>query len=144
MKINPEKHIGRVLFIVEGSRTEFTLLRQIFCNLLGYSYLEKRRNRPTFFVSQQDQYSRVAVINTKESNIRDISENDNYLDDVMDMLREEYQFPVDQSAIYYLFDRDPKSNTDVPLIQQYIEALADPYDNANYKAGQLLLSYPSI
>ena len=144
MKINPKKHIGRVLFIVEGSRTEFTLLRQIFCNLLGYSYLEKRRNRPTFFVSQQDQYSQVAVINTKESNIRDISENDNYLDDVMDMLREKYQFPVDQSAIYYLFDRDPKSNTDVPLIQQYIETLADPYDNANYKAGQLLLSYPSI
>ena len=62
----------------------------------------------------------------------------------MDMLREKYQFPVDQSAIYYLFDRDPKSNTNVPLIQQYIETLADPYDNANYKAGQLLLSYPSI
>ena len=145
MKINREKHIGRVLFIVEGSHTEFVLLRRIFCNLLGYSYLEKRRNRPDFFVSPQDKYSQVAVINTLESNIRDISENDAYLDEVMDLLRERYHFPVDQSAIYYLFDRDPKSNLDVPLIQHYIETLTDPYDNAgNEKAGQLLLSYPSI
>lgn len=145
MKINREKHIGRVLFIVEGSQTEFVLLRRIFCNVLGYSYLEKRRNRPDFFVSTQDKYSQVAVINTWESNIRDISENDAYLDEVMDMLRENYSFPVDSSAIYYLFDRDPKSNLDVPLIQHYIETLVDPYDNPNsYKAGQLLLSYPSI
>lgn len=118
MKINREKHIGRVLFIVEGSQTEFTLLRRVFCNVLGYSYLEKRRNRPDFFVSTQDKYSQVAVINTRESNIRDISENDSYLDEVMDMLRENYSFPVDSSAIYYLFDRDPKSNLNVPLMHR--------------------------
>lgn len=64
---------------------------------------------------------------------------------MFDVLREQYQFPVDQSAIYYLFDRDPKSNTDSALIEKYIHSLADPYDNDNgYKAGQLLLSYPSI
>lgn len=145
MKINREKRIGRVLFVVEGSRTEFVLLRRIFCDILGYSYLEKRRNRLDFFVSAQDKYSQVAAINTLESNIRDISENEAYLDEVMDVLRERYHFPVDQSAIYYLFDRDPKSNLDIPLIQHYIETLTDPYDNAeSYRAGQLLLSYPSI
>lgn len=145
MKINKDKHIGRVLFIVEGSQTEFSILRRIFCNLLGYSYIEKRRNRPTYFTSNQDRFSQVAVINTRESNIRDISENETYLDDVFDVLREQYQFPVDQSAIYYLFDRDPKSNTDSALIERYILSLADPYDNDDgYKAGQLLLSYPSV
>ena len=145
MRINKDKHIGRVLFIVEGSQTEFSLLRRIFCNILGYSYVEKRRNRLSYFSSVRDSFSRVAVINTRESNIRDISENENYLDDVFDVLREKYQFPVDQSAIYYLFDRDPKSNTDTSLIEQYILSLANPYDNKNgYKAGQLLLSYPSI
>ena len=145
MKLNKDKHIGRVLFIVEGSRTEFTILRRIFCNLLGYSYIEKRRNRPSYFTSNQDRFSQVAVINTRESNIRDISENENYLDDVFDVLREQYQFPVDQSAIYYLFDRDPESNKDSALIEQYIFSLANPYDNEDgYKAGQLLLSYPSI
>ena len=56
MKINREKRIGRVLFVVEGSRTEFVLLRRIFCDILGYSYLEKRRNRPDFFVSAQDSF----------------------------------------------------------------------------------------
>ena len=112
MKLNKEKHIGRVLFIVEGSQTEFSILRRIFCNILGYSYIEKRRNRPSYFTSTRDRFSQVAVINTRESNIRDISENETYLDDVFDVLREQYQFPVDQSAIYYLFDRDPKSNTD--------------------------------
>ncbi|MCC8045283.1 MAG: hypothetical protein LIP12_07295 [Clostridiales bacterium] len=145
MKLNREKHIGRVLFIVEGSRTEFAILRRIFCNLLGYSYIEKRRNRPDYFISSQDRFSQVVVINTRESNIRDISENETYLDDVFDVLREQYQFPVDQSAIYYLFDRDPESNTDSVLIENYISVLANPYDNKDgYKAGQLLLSYPSI
>lgn len=145
MRVNREKHIGRVLFIVEGSKTEFVLLRRIFCNILEYSYIEKRRNRPDFFVSPRDKNSQIAVINTKESNIRDISQNETYLDDVMDTLREKYHFPVDQSAIYYLFDRDPMSNLNVPLVESYIKMLADPYDNAdNYKAGQLLLSYPSV
>lgn len=144
MKLNKDKHIGRVLFIVEGSQTEFSILRRIFCNLLGYSYIEKRRNKPKYFISPNDRFSQVAVINTRESNIRDISENETYLDDVFDVLREQYQFPVDQSAIYYLFDRDPKSNVDAALIEKYILSLANPYDNDDYKAGQLLLSYPSI
>lgn len=127
MKLNKNKSIGRVLFIVEGSRTEFSILRRIFCNILGYSYIEKRRNRPTYFVSIQDRFSQIAVVNTRESNIRDISENEKYLDDVFDVLREQYKFPIDQSAIYYLFDRDPKSNTDPALIEKYILSLATVY-----------------
>ena len=89
MRLNKDKHIGRVLFIVEGSRTEFSILRQIFCNLLGYSYVEKRRNRPTYFESSNDRFSKVGVINTQESNIRDISENEAYLDEVFDTLRDQ-------------------------------------------------------
>lgn len=144
MKLNKDKHIGRVLFIVEGSRTEFSILRRIFCNIFEYSYIEKRRNKPAYFTSTKDRFSQVAVVNTKESNIRDICENEKYLDDVFDVLREQYRFPVDQSAIYYLFDRDPKSNTDSMLIENYILSLSNPYDNNDYKAGQLLLSSPSI
>lgn len=145
MRLNKDKHIGRVLFIVEGSRIEFSILRRIFCSLLGYSYIEKRRNRLPRLISTQDSFSQVVVINTHESNISDISKNKAYLDNVYDVLREKYKFPVDQSAIYYLFDRDPKSNTDKTLIEKYILSLANPYDNENgYKAGQLLLSYPSI
>ena len=76
MRLNKEKHIGRVLFIVEGSSTEFNLLKRIFCGVLGYSYLEKRRNRPNYFVNMKDEFSRVAVINTLNSNIKDIGAQD--------------------------------------------------------------------
>lgn len=34
MKLNKNKSIGRVLFIVEGSRTEFSILRRIFVTFL--------------------------------------------------------------------------------------------------------------
>ena len=144
MRLNKDKNIGRVLFIVEGSQNEFSILKQIFCEILGFSYIEKRRNKPRYFEKPRNRFSQIAVINTRESNIRDISENENYLDDVFNVLREQYHFPVDQSAIYYLFDRDPKSNTDSEVIENYILSLSNPYDNDDYKAGQLLLSYPSI
>lgn len=145
MRVNRDKRIGRVLFVVEGSKTEFVVLRRIFCNIFGYSYYARKRTEADFFVKENDPYSKVAVINTRESNIRDISENEDFLDEVMDMLRNKYHFPVDQAAVYYLFDRDPDSNKDTALIRQYIDTLKNPYDNDNYyKAGQLLLSYPCI
>ena len=145
MRINKEKCIGRVLFIVEGGRYEFSLLSQIFCNIFSYDYIEKRRNKPDWFVARNDPYSMIAVINTKESNIKDITENDDYLDELFGVLLDEYGFPVDQSAIYYLFDRDPKSNKSVDRIRYYIQTLKNPYDNEyGMRAGQLLLSYPSI
>lgn len=145
MRLNKDKRIGRVLFIVEGSRTEFTLLRRIFHDLLGYRYLEKRRNSPDYFKSENDSFSRVAVINTQESNIRYI-DDEQYLDEIFDVLRDQYRFPVDQSAVYYLFDRDPRSNKNPALIEKYIRTLHDPYgsDADDYYSGQLLLSYPSI
>lgn len=46
IEINDKKSIGRVLFIVEGSKTEFAILRKIFCDILKYEYIEKRKNRP--------------------------------------------------------------------------------------------------
>ena len=121
IELNTEKSIGRVLFIVEGSRTEFVILRKIFCDILKYEYVEKRRNQPDTFVSRNNSHSKVAVINTKESNITDITDSEQYLDNLFEMLNDKYDFPVDQSAIYYLFDRDPKSNTDKDKILDYFQ-----------------------
>lgn len=145
MKINKDKHIGRVLFIVEGSRYEFSLLQKIFVGIFHYEYIEKRRNKPERFISGTDPYSRVAVINTKESNIKDITENDQYLDEMYAFLQEKYDYPVEQSAVYFLFDRDPESNSDRERIRFYIRNLKNAYENDNFlRAGQLLLSYPSV
>ena len=144
MKINKDKRIGRVLFIVEGSHYEFVLLKRIFCNILGFSYIEKRRNKADYYIRENDAYSRIAVINTQESNIKDITDNETYLENIFAKLIEDYKFPVDESAVFYLFDRDPESNTDAERIKTYISELKNPYENENFKAGQLLLSYPSM
>jgi len=144
MRINKEKSIGRVLFIVEGGRTEFVLLRRIFCNVLAYEYIEKRRAKATYFQSRNISTSRVAVINTEESNISFIKDKNQYLENIFSTLITDYRFPVDKAAIYYLFDRDPKSNLDNGLLKQLISTLVDPYDNDDFRAGLLLLSYPSI
>lgn len=144
MRINKDKSIGRVLFIVEGGKTEFSLLRRIFCNVLGYEYIEKRRDKANFFQSRNKSTSKVAVINTEESNISDILDENDYLDDVMATLVTEYKFPIDRSAIYYLFDRDPVSNVDTNLIVKLLNDLQNPYENENLRGGLLLLSYPSI
>lgn len=144
MKLNSNIRIGNVLFIVEGSKSEFVILRKIFCNLLHFTYIEKRRTKLEHFIKTNDKYSKIAVINTAESNISDITEKQGYLDNVFQYLIDVCSFPVDDCAIYYLFDRDPESNTNVDLIKEYITELKNPYENENYKAGQLLLSYPSI
>lgn len=145
MKFNKDKNIGRVLFIVEGSKTEFSILKRIFCDILKYNYIAKKRNRLNTFVKENNSKSYVAVINTRESNIKDISNNTDYLDKIFEILINEYNFPVDKAAIYYLFDRDPLSNTNSNLVRYYINKLNNPYDNedSNY-SGQLLLSYPCI
>ncbi len=54
MKLNKDKSIGRVLFIVEGGRTEFSLLKKIFVDILDYNYIERRRtNRASYFKSKK-------------------------------------------------------------------------------------------
>lgn len=145
IRLNLQKSIGRVLFIVEGGRNEFSLLRRVFCDVLQYEYVEKRRGRAKWFQSQNVSTSKVAVVNTEESHISYIRDSEDYLDDVFQTLIEEHEFPVDQSAIYYLFDRDPKSNVQHELLQSLLGELHDPYENADgMRGGFLLLSYPAI
>lgn len=146
--IHPDKRIGKVLFIVEGSKTEFLLIHKIFCNLFHYTYIEKKRNTPSSYIKYingKDEFSEIAVINTEESNIKFISDPNKYLDSIFELLIDQYHFPIDQAAIYYIFDRDAESNTNPNLICNYIQTLKNPYENDDYmEAGQLLLSYPSI
>ncbi|HOV27722.1 MAG TPA: hypothetical protein PK566_15360 [Pseudobacteroides sp.] len=145
MRINKDKSVGRVLFIVEGARTEFTLLRRIFCDVLSYEYIEKRRNNARFFKNRNISTSKIAVINTENSNISDICDENCYLDNVFETLISEYDFPVDKAAIYYIFDRDPKSNVNTKLIRKLISQLKNAYENeGGLRGGLLLLSYPCI
>ncbi len=145
MKICFNKNIGTVIYFVEGAGTEFNLLKIIFGKLLHYDYIEKRRNSPAKFINNQCGHSRVYVINTKESNIKDISETA-YLDKICEYLINTYGLDMDNAAKFYLFDRDNQSNTDVKRIEWYLSMLTEPYgDDTDFeKGGLLLLSYPSI
>lgn len=143
IRINKEKNIGNVLFVVEGEKTEFSILRRILCNILGFTYIESRRNSPTKYINNNPN-SCVAVINTRSSNIASISDEE-YLDDIFKELVEEYNYPIDKAAIYFVFDRDPQSNFCPNTFRNYINLLQNPYENPNsLRAGQLLLSYPSV
>lgn len=148
IQIHPNKPIGSVIFIVEGSKNEFSLLKHIFTNVLGYHYIEKRRSKDQFYEKQDklnEVKSRIAVVNTETSNIKSIEDEHNFLDEIMQVLSLKYEFDIDNSAIFYIFDRDPQSNKDALRIKKYIEKFIDPYENDTFERGGLiLLSYPAI
>lgn len=145
LKINPNAVIGTVIYIVEGQSTEFNLLKSIYGRILQYDYIEQRRGQPDKFIDNRCPHNRVFVINSSESNISDISDTD-FLDEICEYLINEYGLDLDNAAKFYIFDRDPNSNTDSELIRHYLNVLAEPYgDDTDYeKGGLLLLSYPAI
>ncbi|MDE7298904.1 MAG: hypothetical protein K2N94_08750 [Lachnospiraceae bacterium] len=144
MRLRKDKRIGKVILVVEGARHEFNLMKKVFVDALGYTQIEKRRGSADFYMRQGDRHSMVAVVNTKTSNISSINDRE-YLDAIFEELIEKYDFDIDNAAIYYVFDRDPKSNTDPVLIARLIEKLKNSRENDEYmRGGMLILSYPSI
>ena len=147
MILQKNKSIGHVLFIVEGGRHEFTVLKQVFVKLLGYQMISKKRSKSKYeyFQSRNNSHNVVAVINTETSNIKSIKDENGFLDTIYEELIQKYYFDLQNSAIYYLFDRDVLSNTDRELIKELLKTLQNSRENENYlMGGLLLLSYPSI
>ncbi|BBI36743.1 hypothetical protein [Cohnella abietis] len=146
IKVNRDKNIGKVLLIVEGLSTEFYLLHRIFTRIFNYQF-EKldRMLKYGKFNEQEGIQSSVFVINTKESAISFIKDTDEFLESMFEKLIEEYQFPVDRAAIFYIFDRDVNSNTDTVLIRDLLRSLSSSRENNGFnRQGLLLLSYPSV
>lgn len=141
------KRIGKVLFIVEGIKTEINILRNIFTQIFDYQYEKRDRlDRYVPYNKQENSTSSVFVINTEESNIKDIKDANGYLDNLFIKLINDYDFPVDNATIYYLFDRDESSNKDKEIIKELIFKLSNAKEsNGDFdKPGLLLLSYPAI
>lgn len=69
------KRIGKVLFIVEGIKTEINILRNIFTQIFDYQYEKRDRlDRYVPYNKQENSTSSVFVVNTEESNIKDIKD----------------------------------------------------------------------
>lgn len=152
MKINPNKNIGRVLIIVEGSKTEFYIIHKVFTEILGYQLETIRRSDKPEGKLKYKKYnetegieSSVFVVNPKESAVSHIIDGNEYLDNMFRKLIEDYNFPVDRSAIYYLFDRDVKSNP-TKIVNVLIESLTNSREanDISMRKGLFLLSYPSL
>lgn len=146
ININKDKNIGKVLYIVEGPKTEKFLLWKIFADIFDYQFEAKTRAHPYQIFNKKDNpYSKVFVINAAESNIKNIKKDNEFLNNLFMELIENYDFDVDNAAIYYLFDRDAESNTDPEFIKELLNTLTNSRENSNnYRQGILLLSYPSI
>ncbi len=148
LQIVKNKRLGRVIFVVEGSKTEIMLLKVIFMNILGYSYVSHNRSNVDFkFIDPKDKNSIVYVFNSRNSNINSISDTEAISEDVTRYIQEKYEsdFAIEYAAVYYLFDRDFKSNKEdvvLELIKKYGNS-RDILDNYG-RQGLLLLSYPSI
>ncbi len=144
MGLRKDKRVGKVLLIVEGGKHEFNLMKKIFVDALGYTQIEKRRGNADFYVRKGDEHSAVAVVNTRTSNISSINDEE-YLEAIFEELIKQQSFDIDNAAIYYLFDRDPESNTDVSLIVRFIKTLKNSRENDKaMRGGMLILSYPAI
>lgn len=146
ISLNKDKNIGKVLYIVEGSRTEKYLLWKIFADIFDYQVETIIRDHPyQIFNKKENPYSKVFVINAAESNIKNIKKDDEFLNNLFIELIENYNFDIDNAAIYYLFDRDAESNTDPIFIKNLLNTLTNSRENENnFRQGILLLSYPSI
>ena len=150
MVINEDKSIGTVIFIVEGQQFEFSIIDRIFTRIFHYEYHEKRRGKSKYLNKGKNPLSRVFVMNAESSNLNSIS-NEAYLDTLYEELSREFGINIDDAAIFFIFDRDPISNTknnsdsDEDKYAKLHAYYANPWENDDNRiGGQLLLSYPSL
>lgn len=146
INLNKDKSIGKVLYIVEGEKTESYILWRLFTQIFDYQVETLLRDKKYHkYNSKTNPNSQVFVINAEQSNIKNIQKDNEFLNNLFRELIENYDFDIDNSAIYYLFDRDNKSNTDAEFIRGLIGELANSRNNDGYlRQGLLLLSYPCI
>lgn len=142
------KRIGRVLFVVEGNKTEMDIIHRLFCEILGYSFVSKNRELTECkYINEKDPFSVVYVLNSKNSNINSLSDYDELVEQVTEFITANYEqdFAIENASIYYIFDRDYRSNQ-----QEIVEELMKIFSNSRdavhdyERQGLLLLSYPCV
>jgi len=144
IRLNKNKNIGSVIYIVEGAKTEQYIIKRIFNELLGYDLIQVSTNSNIKrFRSKSNKYSRITVITSKHPQIVSLEKYEDYFDVLYQKLAIDYGLDVENSAIYYIFDRDRQSNP-IGVIKNMINKYSNAYDNGNEMNGILLLSYPSV
>ncbi len=147
--LHKNKNIGKVVYFVEGEKTEIELLKYLFTNIFHYEFMSiKRKGKNKFvfcdkFQNKNNPFSQVYVINTKNSNISSVSSSEEFIDKIYRILFEDYHLEMDNASVYYIFDRDRSSNQ-LSIIQNLMKQFQNSQDNDIEYGGLLLLSYPAI
>ena len=146
-RIDKNKNIGNVIFIVEGGRqntggTELRLLKKIFADILGYEVQELRRGSDEFVGYGCNPQFRVFALNLPKNQLTQLTED--AIDVLFGKLRDEFGIKPEDCPIFFLYDRDALSYKRNELRGKYVKKYTDPYGNDNGDQGQLLLSYPAI
>ncbi len=146
IRLNKNKRIGTVIFVVEGNKTEIELLKILFSDILDYTFIsENRAGDRLKFKSKIDKYSIIYVFNSENSNIKSLM-SDTLEEELSEEIRTLYDenFAIENAAIFYIFDRDYKSNR-IEVVQTAIDKYYNSRECDGYgMSGLLILSYPAV
>lgn len=144
IKLNKNRNIGSVIYVVEGAKTEQYIIKRIFNEILQYDLVSiSNKGDIKVFKSNNSKYSKVIVITSKHPQIASLEKYEEYFDALYKKLAIEQEIEIENSAVYYIFDRDRNSNP-TAVINRIINKYSNAYDNGNEMNGLFLLSYPSI
>ena len=141
IKINKDKIIGNVIFVVEGKVTESKLLEEIFINLLEYDevYFASDDNSIKKFKHHSLKSNKVLIVTHDYPQISHLNEN---IEKVLSKLIKN-EIDYEDMAIYFIYDRDRSSNT-TTQVDKAIRKFKNSRDNGIDVNGVLLLNYPCI
>lgn len=142
--LNKNKSIGQVVYIFEGEEFESKLFTKIFCDLLDYNVVSLDKNSTAhLYTSKINKYSRVYLIPSKKNNVKNLFNSREYYDELYNKLSHEYELDVENSAIYYIFDRDRANNKSKDYINA-IKTYKNSRENDNNEMNGLFLpNYPA-
>lgn len=140
--INKNKNIGKVIYVVEGDVTEPSIIKTIFNKLLNYEVNTYKKHDDSYSIlnSKTNKYSKVYVIPSKNPQINQIEKSQDYF---YNILNNKFEISSENSAIYYIFDRD-RNNNRPTTIKNHIAKYCNSRDNDTEMNGLFLLSYPCI
>lgn len=142
--INNNKRIGKVIFIVEGEETEPTLISHIFGTLFHFNVIISNKKGIHELKKDDDKYSTIYIIQAEYPQINKLEDSKSYFDEIYRRMSIDYQLDVENSAIYYIFDRDRNCNRP-KIIRSYLDKFGNSRESKDYEMqGLFLLSYPCI
>lgn len=122
MRINRNKRIGNVIFVVEGKKSEPKLIRDVFQKIFGFDVYQTNKNEDLIRLGKStDIYSKVVIITNNKPQIKCVLNETDYIDNLFGLLTK-HNISHDDSAIYYIFDKDDND-------EESIISLMDKFTN---------------